>query len=164
MRAYLIALACLAMLAGCDRQRQEHTVTIPGNGGTMTVSGNGQNFTVKDANGNQSVTVNSGGVAAAVLPGFVSVFPGAKIDSSVVGVGAKGNGGTVILETSASPADVIAYYKQKSSAAGFGETMNMATGGTTMFTASSKDSKKTVEVVASTSNGATHAQVIWSGE
>ena len=163
MRHYILPLVCAAALAGCDRHTEERTVTIPGNGGAMTVSGNGQNYTVTDASGKESVTVNSNGVNAAVLPGFVPMYPGAKIDSSVVGMGDKGTGGTVIIETSAPVGDVIAFYKRKTSGSGFTETMNMASAGTTMFTTTSGDKKKTVEVIASTSNGATHAQIVWSG-
>jgi hypothetical protein len=58
---------------------------------------------------------------------------------------------------------VIAFYKRKTAGSGFTETMNMASAGTTMFTTTSGDKKKTVEVIASTSNGATHAQIVWSG-
>lgn len=163
MRAYIVPLVCLVALAGCDRNK-DRTVTVSGSNGTVTMSGNGEHFTVKDEKGNQTVEVNAnGGGVPSNLPGFVSVYPGASVQSSVVGNGSSGTGGTIVIKTSASIADVIAFYKQKATANGFSETMNMATGGTTMFTAGSKDNKHTIEVIASTSDGATQAQVIWGG-
>lgn len=162
MRSYILPLLCVVALAGCDRNKEEKTVTVAGgSGGTMTVSGNGEHFSVKDANGKAVVDVNANGVAATNLPAFAPVYPGAKVTANMSGTGNNGTGGTIVLETSASVADVVAFYKQKSAAAGFGETMNMNTGGTTMFTAGSSDKKKTIAVIASTSNGATHAQITW---
>ena len=165
MRGTISVLACVLAVAGCGRnQDQQHSVTVNGSGGSMTVSGNGEHFTVKDANGRQTVDVNTeGGVTPSNLPEFVPIFPGAKVQSSVVGAGNGGNGGTIVIETNASVGDLIAFYKQKTAASGFSETMNMNSGGTTMFTAGSSDKKRTIEVVASTSGGATHAQIIWSG-
>ncbi len=163
MRAYLLPLACVLALASCDRNKQEKTVTVTGNGGTMTVSGNGEHFSVKDASGKQTVDINANGVTPTNLPDYVPVYPGAKVQSSVVGAGDKGNGGSIVIQTNASIADVVAFYKQKAAASGFSETMNMASAGTTMFTAASSDKKKTIEVIASTSDGATHAQIVWGG-
>lgn len=150
MRVYFLSLACLVSLAGCDRNREEQHVTV--SGGSMSVSGNGAHMSFKDASGQQTVEINSnGGAAPANLPSFVTIYPGAKVQSSVTGSSANGNGGTIVIQTSASIPNLIAYYQKKSAAAGFGETMNMATGGTTMFTAGSKDNKRTIEVVASAS-------------
>lgn len=165
MRAYLLPLACVLVLAGCDRQKNEHTVTISGsNGATVTMSGNNEHFTVKDANGNATVDVNSsGGAAPSNLPAYVSVYPGAKVQSSVVGSGTTGTGGSIAIQASASIADVLAFYKKQAASAGFAETMNLQTGGTTMFTAASKDSKKSIQVIASSADGGTHAQITWGG-
>jgi hypothetical protein len=164
MRSYVLPLICIVALAGCGRNTNERTVTVPGsNGGTVTISGNGQHFSATDANGHQSVDINSGGNGAppANMPSFVPVYPGAKVTASVVGSGDKGNGGMIVIETSASIADVVAFYKQKTAASGFAETMNMNVNGTTMSTQTSADKKKTVSIVASVSNGTTHAQITW---
>ncbi len=163
MRAYLLPIVCVVALAGCGRnQDQQHNVTVSGNGGTVSVSGNGEHMTIKDTTGKESVEINSnGGGVPANLPDFVPVYPGAKVTSSVVGNGNNGNGGMIIEQTNASISDVIAFYKQKSAASGFVEAMNMNTGGTTMFTATSSDKKKSINVVASTSNGSTQAQITW---
>lgn len=163
MRANLLLLACVVALAGCDRQKSDHTVTIAGSNGTVSMTGNGEHFAVKDANGNQTMEVNAnGGGVPSNLPGFVTVYPGAKVQSSVVGNGANSTGGTIVIQSSACIADIIAYYRRRAASAGFSETMNMSTGETTMFTAGSNN-KRSIEVVASTSDGATHAQIIWGG-
>ena len=162
MRRYLLPLVCVAALTGCGRnQDQQHTVAINGNGGSVTVSGSGEHMTIHDANGKQTVEINSnGGSAPSNMPDFVAVYPGAKITASVAGAG-NGNGGMMVEQTSASIADVVTFYKKKSSDAGFAETMNMTMGGSTMFTATSPDKKKSLSVVASTANGATQAQITW---
>ncbi|MGD0192546.1 MAG: hypothetical protein ABSD74_17550 [Rhizomicrobium sp.] len=164
MRACLLAFACVVALAGCGRnQDQQHTMTINGNGGgTVTMSGNGQNMTIKSSDGNASLQFNAnGGQAPANLPSYASVYPGSKITTSMVGSDAHGNGGMMVEQTSASVADVIAFYKQKASASGFAETMNMNVGTETMFSATSGDKKQTLSVVATTQNGSTQAQITW---
>jgi hypothetical protein len=166
MRACLLAFACVVALAGCGRnQDQQHTVVINGNGGSMSVSANGGHMTFKDSSGKASMEINTnGGGAPANLPDFVAVYPGSKVTTSVVGAGNDGNGGMMVVQTNASVADVIAFYKQKASSAGFSETMNMNMGTETMFSSQSSDKKKSLSVVATTSNGATSAQVTWGAK
>ena len=165
MRAYMLPLACVLVLAGCDRQKSEHTVTVAGSNGTVTMSGDSGHYTVKDANGSQTLEVNaSGGGTPSNLPSYVSVYPGATVQSSVIGAGPQGNGGSIAIQTSASIADVVAYYKKQTASAGFSETMNMQSGATTMFSAASKDSKKSIQIIASASDGGTRAQIIWGGK
>ncbi len=160
MRISVWPLALLLALAGCgQKHEQSKTVTVNGSNGSVTISGNGEHYAMKSSNGNETVEVNTSG-AVSGLPGFVPVFPGAKVQSSVIGSGGNGNGGTIVIETSAPIDAVIGFYRRKTQGEGLGQTMFMQTGGSTMFAAGT--GKKTIEVIASTDNGNTRAQVIWS--
>ncbi len=159
MRVVILALAIAGVLAGCDQNKQQNVV-VSQNGTTASVSGNGQHITVTDAKSKETVNFSSNGLNGASLPAFVPVYPGGKVTTSVVGTGTS-NGGTIVVETSDSPDAVIAFYKQKSAASGFTQTANMNMNGMLMFTATSNSEKKSLQVMASTQNGKTQAQIVW---
>ena len=138
-RIPLLLVAASAMLmSGCDQNKsvtvkdKDGDVTISANGqqfhvhandgkqSDVTVSGSGGNVTVHSTDGNATVEVNAAGVnVGGKLPGFVNIYPGAKVVSTVNGGSTGNGGGTVAFETGAAPADVIGFYKQKASGAGF---------------------------------------------
>ena len=163
MRATSFLLAGLVCLAGCDQNKHEN-VTIRDKDKNVTISGDGQHFSIHSSDGKQTVDINTnGGAAVGNLPSFVSVYPGAKVMTSATGTSATGTGGTLVLEIKASPAEVLGFYKQKATSAGFKEEASMNMGGTQMFTAKSGD--RTIQIVTSSGDGgATHAQVTWSGK
>jgi hypothetical protein len=84
------------------------------------------------------------------------------VQTSVNGSDKGGTGGTVIFKTSASVADIIAFYKQKTTAAGMAETMSMTSGGMTTFGAAKQGTKNSVQVVATAGGDGTSVQVVWS--
>ena len=183
-RAGLFAAAIFLMLSACDQKPKSNDVTINGQNGNVTISANGHQFSIKadgDKNGSfsmsgdnghftmhatdgkQSVVINStGGSKDVHMPDFVTSYPGAKLQSTTVGSSVTGATGTISFETSDSPAAVIAFYKQKSAAAGFTQGINMNMGPTTMFTANTDGGKKALQVVAATSGGGAHVQVNWT--
>lgn len=180
-RFLLVMLAGTALLAGCDQNKNAVTVkdkngsvtvsangqhvTVQGgdNGGNVTVSGNGSQVTMQADNGKSMVQINTGGVDThGKLPGFVAVYPGAKVISSVSGSGGSGAGGTIQLEISATPDRVVEFYKQKTTAAGFQQTLDANDAGSLLYAATS--GKRTVQVLPSADGTGTHAQVTWSGQ
>ena len=161
MRFGVIAL-CLAMgvlVAACGKSADKNSVTISGNGGNVTVSGDSGHMIMKSDDGKTTVEVNSNGIGNVAMPDFAPLYPGAKVLSSVTGSG-NGGGAMVMFKVAAAPADIIAFYKQKTAAAGMGETLNASEGAGMMFVAS-KD-KKTVQVIATKSDSGTQVQVIWA--
>ncbi|HWE07089.1 MAG TPA: hypothetical protein VG274_10295 [Rhizomicrobium sp.] len=182
------AAACL-LLAGCDQNSssKSNDVTVSGHDGNVTISANGQKFTMKAgdgksgnftmsgdnghftmhaSDGKQTVDINATGDTSTLkLPGFVAVYPGAKVQSTVIGAGAGANdgGGTFTFETTDSPAAVIAFYKEKSASQGLAQAINMSTGTTTMFSANSDKTKRAIQVVAASSGSGARVQVNWSG-
>jgi hypothetical protein len=165
MRACLpIALfAATVLLAGCDQKsgNEEHHVSIAGKEGNVTISGNGQHMTMKADNGKTVVEVNSNGIGNAKMPGFAPLYPGAKVEAAVTA--SENGGGTVSFQTTAQPADIIAFYKQKTGAAGLAEKLNMSSEGNLTFMAADADGKKTVQVVAAKADSGSHVQVYWQG-
>lgn len=163
MRATSLLLAGLVCLAGCDQNKHE-AISVQDKNGNVAVSGNGQHFSIHSSDGKSTVNIDTnGGAAVGSLPSFISVYPGAKVMTSATGTSTSGTGGTLVLEIKASPAEVLGFYKQKATGAGFKEEASMNMGGTQMFTAKSGD--RTVQIVTSDAGGgATHAQVTWSGK
>jgi len=151
MRACLpIALfAATALLAGCDQKpKEENHVSIAGKEGNVTISGNGQHMTMKADNG-------------AKMPDFAPLYPGAKVEATVTA--SENGGGTVSFKTTAQPAEIIAFYKQKTGAAGLAEKLNMSSEGNLTFMAAAADGKKTVQVIAAKADTGSQVQVYWQG-
>jgi hypothetical protein len=164
MRAVLplVLLAAAGLLAGCDQKpKEENHVSIAGKEGNVTISGNGQHMTMKADNGKTVVEVNSNGIGSTKMPDFAPLYPGAKVQAAVTA--SENGGGTVSFETNAQPADVIAFYKQKTGAAGLAEKLNMAAEGNLTYMAADADGKKTVQVVATKADPGSHVQVYWQG-
>lgn len=156
-KSVIIVMACLA-LAGCGKSdKDKKNVTINGTNGTVSVSGNGEHITIKSDDGKTTVDVNSNGLGNMVLPDFAPLYPGASVQGMVTAKSE--NGGTVAFETHAAPDAVVAFYKEKSAAAGMSEKMNMAMGTGVTFMAS--DGKQTLQVVAAKTDSGAHVQLIW---
>jgi tripartite-type tricarboxylate transporter receptor subunit TctC len=104
MRATTAFVATVLMLGACGRPAttsSDHNVTIvaPGaNGGSVVI-------------GNQ---------APANLPGFVKIFPGAKVTAST----ATSKGGVLVLEVNAPPEAVMDFYKKSAADAGLTSTLD----------------------------------------
>jgi len=187
MRKTLLTLAAaLPLLAACDQNSKSNDVSVKGQNGTVTISANGQNFTMKatddknanftmSGNGNhftmhasdgkQSVEINAtGGSTNTKLPDFVAIYPGGKVQSTTISSGKDSNGGTMSFQTTASPAAVIAWYKEKAASEGLAKAVDMDMGGTTMFTAHADGEKKTLQVIAASSGTGAQVQVNWSAK
>lgn len=182
MRRNLLLAGSLLLLAGCDQngganvtvRDKDGTVTVSANGqhitvrgndgsdANVTISGHGQQFSVKSDDGRSVVEINGSGVnVSGKLPAYIGVYPGAKVSSSMVGGDASGVGGTLIMDTNAQPADIIKFYKQKTDAAGFKQTLSMDQGGTLVYSAAAGE--RGIHVLAARTDSGTHAQVTWSG-
>lgn len=187
MRALVLTVVASASLAlaGCDQESKSNDVTVKGENGQVTISANGQNFTMKASDsksgnftmsangghftmrasdGNQNVTINATG-SGGDTPDFVAVYPGGKVRSTTVNAGKDGTGGTISFQTAASPAAVIAWYKQRATDEGLAKGVDMNMGGTTMYTANAEGGKKVLQVIAASSSaGGAQVQVNWSGK
>jgi len=157
----VIALGTAVALAGCGK-KDEKTVYSDGQH-TVTQSSAGDHMTVTGQDG-QKMEFGTGANAAAKLPDYAPLYPGATITSSFAGSGKDGSGGSLAFHTTAAPADVIAFYKDKTAGGGLKQSMNADMNGTLMFAAQKDDSKTQISVTATKGANGTDGQVTWSAK
>ena len=156
----VISLSLCVAVAGCGKSSEK---TYVSKDGSVTVSnaGNSGHMTVNSGNGTAVMDFNADGGVHATMPEFAPLYPGAKVTSSIVANSTDGTkGAQVSFTVSASPADVIAFYKKNVDAAGLAQTMNMNQGDTMMLTAG-KD-KKALTVTVGKQDGGSQVMVIWT--
>lgn len=182
---FVASTAACVVLAACDQDSKSNDVSIKDKNGSVTISANGQNFTMKASDdkkgsfvmsangghftmkasdGKQSVDINATGGSDLKLPEFLAAYPGATVKSTTIGSNAQGSSGTFIFETQDAPQTVIAWYKKKSADEGLARGIDMNTGTTSMFTASTNGGKKALQVVAASSGSGARVQVNWTGK
>ncbi|HTQ15310.1 MAG TPA: hypothetical protein VMH86_15675 [Rhizomicrobium sp.] len=163
MRLFAVAAIAAAslVLAACG-PKPGQTVKIDGKDAHVTVSGDNGTVTVKSDDGKQTVQWNAGGMGSAQMPDFAPLYPGAKVEGSVAANSSEG--GLVAFEASAKPEEVIAFYRQKSTAAGLQQKLNMTMEGGLTYMASRDNDKKAIQVVATRTGDGSHVQVTWQNK
>lgn len=105
-------------------------------------------------------------------PAFAAIYPGGVVEGDPLNVdGAAGRGGLVTFTTSADPAQVVAFYRERAEAAGLQSVTSMNQGEARAYGAAAQKpgaapspTGASVQVVASPSgDGATSVQLTWSG-
>jgi hypothetical protein len=152
----LVMIGAAACLAGCGRSGTKTYSTS--NGGTVSVSNANDHMTITGSNGEK---VEFGAGTNAKMPTFLPLYPGATVQSSFTGNGKDGSGGVVTFHAHAAPADVIEFYKGKSTAAGMAQTMTADMGGTSTYVAASDKTKQTMSVSATKDADGTNVQLTW---
>ena len=144
-------------LVGCGKSDTKTYTDGSGNSITTSKDGDGH-MTITGANGEK---VEFGTGSSAKMPSDIPLYPGAKVTASFSGQGKDGSGGMVAFTTTASPDDVIAFYKQKAEAIGMAQTMNMDMGGTKSYVAANEKDKRTLSITATKASDGTTGQVTW---
>ncbi len=125
---------------------------------------NGQGGTLKVTGTDGQTAVLSAGANVGKVPEWVPIYAGATVAGAYDAKTPEGHAGGVTITTSATVAEVMAFYKEKLEAAGFQvQTMKMegpVTGGT--VTGSSTTPKRAVNIVVSVSEGKTQGMVTFS--
>lgn len=151
MRRNWLCGAALLALAACG-QRQ----VAPGN---VTMSGTPGDITITTPNGSAQIHAG-GGAAGANLPEGIPAYPnqvaGQSIDLN--GGSAQGQGRVVAFATHDAPAQVIAFYTQAVTAAGYTIANRMDMGATSELTAQ-HGPNQAVMIVATQAGDATRVQV-----
>lgn len=163
MRTTMIAAiaASAVALAGCGKH--DTKTYTDSNGNSVSVSNSNDHMTITGSNG-EKVEFGSGASATAKLPGYLPLYPGAKVTASFVGSGKDGSGGMVTFEAHATPGDIIAFYKSKVTGAGMAQTVAMEMGATTTYAAGNDATKQSVSISATKGDDATTVQLTWSGK
>ncbi len=142
-------------LVGCGKT--DTKTYSDGKGNNVSVSNAGDHMTITGSNGEK---VEFGTGASAKMPSYLPLYPGAKVTASFSGQG-KTARAACRLHAAATPADIIAYYKQKAASAGMADTMNMDAGGTMTYMASNEKAKTTLSVSATKGSDGSDGQVTW---
>ena len=152
--------AALSLVA-CGKSDTKTYTDDKGNSVSVTTnngSGNDGHMTITGSNG-EKVEIGTG--ASAKMPSDLPLFPGATVTASFSGQGKDGSGGMVAFHTTASPADVIAFYKQKAEASGMAQTAMMDMGGTQTYVAANEKQNRSVSVSVTKGSEGSDAQITW---
>jgi hypothetical protein len=157
MRAFVtvVMIGAAVGLSGCGKSG---TKTYSTGNGSVTVSNSNDHMTITGSNG-EKVEIGSG--TDAKLPSFLPLYAGATVQSSFTGNGKDGSGGMVSFHAHAAPADIIGFYKDKSTAAGMAQTMTADMGGTSTYVAANDKTKQTMSVSATKDADGTTVQLTW---
>lgn len=158
-KLFTIAMIGAALaLSGCGK-KDEKTVYSDNKGNSVATNASGDHMTFTGSNG-EKMEIGTG--TNAKLPAYLAVYPGASVAANINTNNADGTGGMVSLKTSAAPADVIAFYKQKAQAHGMKESMNADMNGTMTFAAANDAAKEQLAVSAAKDSDGTTVSITWS--
>lgn len=159
LRLAVSAVVVLFCLAGCDRSAQSVETKAAPEASAPAVA----DATPPAAEAPAVV----GGAASAAdgPPSFAVVYPGAQVDGQPLAAGGEaGPGGLVTFTTTASPDDVVAFYRERAEKAGLRSVAGMNQGDTRAYGAAADAvNGASLQVVATpTETGVTSVQLGWS--
>jgi len=133
--AVITATAATMLLAACGSS-DEGTITT-GDGETVEydVDRDGGDAQIRIGNeAGEEVVINSGGAgSSANLPAGYSLYPGASVVSTASINQADGQGTMVLMQSDASPEEMVSFYRQQAEAAGIQIQMEMNSNGSMMI-------------------------------
>ena len=147
--------AALLALAACGRGGERQIVA-----GNVAMSGSPADITISTPNG--TAQIHTGGPAGAGnLPGGIPAYPNQVAGQSMDfnGGSAQGQGRILGFATHDAPAQVIAFYTQAVTAAGYTIANRMDMGTTSALTAQHGQGQA-IQIVATQAGGATRVQII----
>lgn len=119
MRTFWMAATATLALAACGGEK---TVYSDAEGNEVNVTrkadGDASEIKITSSDGSATVNIDSGGTSAK-LPLGLSVYPGAKVVSTMTTNADGKSGGMVVMETSADRDTVIVWYRKTVEAKGF---------------------------------------------
>jgi hypothetical protein len=148
MRIILIAAVASLALAGCGQkvERQGDKTVVTGMGGVKSVVTTGAEAQA----------------AAAALPAYAPVYPGASVMASTQSTVGGTTASAVTLTTTDTPEQVVAFYKARLTAGGLGAVSEMNLGLGRMVLAQDTTTGKGVQVMAMKAQGRTQIQITQS--
>lgn len=115
---FIPILATASLLAACGSERSGEFTTEDGESGEYTIDTESGETTARIETEDGVATLRSGADVPVDLPNGFTIYPGAKIITNTVVDSAQGSGNMVLMETDASPDNVIAHYRKQAEAAG----------------------------------------------
>ncbi len=111
-------LAGAALLASCGSS-DEGTFETEDGEVTYTVDGDGNEAEIVfQGEDGERMEINTGSDAGSVLPDGFDIYPGAEVVTSTTITQNDGSGAMVLLQSNASPSDMVEYYRGQAEAAG----------------------------------------------
>ncbi|WP_404418384.1 hypothetical protein [Brevundimonas vesicularis] len=159
LRLAASAVVVLFCLAGCDRSAQPVEAKAAPN------SASSANVDATPPVAEAPVVSSASAPAANGAPAFAALYPGAKVDGQpLAGDGEAGPGALVTFTTTASPDDVVAFYRERAEKAGLRSVAGMNQGETRAYgaAADAADGPSLQVVAAPTETGETSVQLGWS--
>lgn len=148
----LIAISAI-LLAACGSDKR--SIEIEGGDGQtaeVTVQGDGEKVTVQSSDGE---VVYQQGAKGADFPAYAPQYPGSTVTSSANYTATKGaQGATLTQQTGDDVARVLAFYKQKVSAAGLKIVMEQTAGDTATLVAANEGSQEIGVMISVAGDGA----------
>jgi hypothetical protein len=140
MKQLAIGLTAALLLAACGGKNEADGVS------TTVTDDSGNSATLRMGGGEDGIS------PPANLPAFAAIYPGATIQSAISGNEGEAKG-MVTMMTGASMADVLAFYRDKGSAAGLSVKAEAAMGSGRMLAMGRKDGGDTALNVTITPAG-----------
>ena len=132
MRKLVSVSAAALMLASCGSGHDGTVQTGEGDVGyDIEQSGDGSEVTVTAEDGSE--VVSAVGTGEAELPDGFSIYPGATVISSTTVTQADGGGALILMQSDATPAEMVSFYRQQAEAAGIEIQMNADVNGSSML-------------------------------
>lgn len=146
MRKSWMAAGALLMLAGCGGEKTVYS-DAEGNEVKVTREGDGDASEVKITSADGSATVNiNAGATDSKLPFGLEVYPGAKVVSTMNSNSDGKTGAMVVMESSAKPEAVIAWYRKSVEGKGFKVETEITTGDMRAIAGTKDDGSFTLQV------------------
>ena len=132
MRKLVSFSAAALLLAACGSGDEGTVQTEDGEVAYgIDQSGDEANVTITAEDGSEIVATS--GTGEAQLPDGFSVYPGASVISSTTVTQADGSGAMVLMQSDATPAQMVSFYRQQAEAAGIEIQMNADVNGSAML-------------------------------
>lgn len=160
LRLAASAVVVLFCLAGCDRSAQSVEAKAAPKASAPTVA----DATPPSAEA-PAVVGGAASAAADGAPSFAVLYPGAQVDGQPLAAGGEsGPGSLVTFTTTASPDEVVAFYRERAEKAGLRSVAGMNQGETRAYGAAADAvNGASLQVVATpTETGETSVQLGWS--
>lgn len=131
-KSFLVFVSALG-LAACGGERSGTIETEDGETVEYSVDSGDGEMTATFQTGDGEGSIRSGSDVAVDLPDGFSVYPGAKVVTNTVMNTPDGKGAMVVMESDASPEEMVAFYKTAAEKAGFKIGMEMTTDSNVMI-------------------------------
>ncbi|WP_156500405.1 hypothetical protein [Croceicoccus bisphenolivorans] len=153
------ALAAMLALGGCG-SGEEGTISTEDGDVEYRISGDDDATNIRLNTPDGNATVDTGETLKPDLPEGIAVYPAAKVTNvSNVGLGDKGSGSLVAMDTADAPDKVTGWYKAAAEKAGYKVEAQLQTGNLHMISGKAGDGRE-FSVTASAREGGTSVQLI----